>query len=228
MHKNMKVNVFNLIILDESGSMESIKKPSLTGLNETLQSIQNAQETHRELQNHFVTLVSFNSDRVKTILDLAPASDIRMLTGRDYQPNSCTPMYDAMGSSLSKLRHQLNENEKNQVLVTIITDGYENASIEYSDKMIKHLVEELKHADWVFTYIGANHDVTAVADSLSVNNKMSFNADEAGVLCMLEKERSSRSNFFRKVSAKLFDSSINLQEDYFEADEATDSAAKEK
>ena len=68
----MKTRIFNLIILDESGSMQSIKTAALNGMNETLQSISNAQNKHED-QEHVVTLVSFNSDAVKTICDCVPA-----------------------------------------------------------------------------------------------------------------------------------------------------------
>ena len=62
----MKTRIFNLIILDESGSMHSIKTAAVNGMNETLQSISNAQKKH-ENQEHVVTLVSFNSVEIKTI-----------------------------------------------------------------------------------------------------------------------------------------------------------------
>jgi hypothetical protein len=223
----MKVNVFNLIILDESGSMEPIKKPSIDGLNETLQSIRSAQETHQELQQHYVTLVSFNSGCIRNIFDQVSISEIRMLNDHDYQPNNCTPLFDAMGNSLSKLRYQLDNKEKNQVLVTIITDGYENASKEYNGKMIKKLVQKLKGLGWVFTYIGANQDVDAVADSLSVDNKISFSADSEGMHCMMAKERSSRAIFYNKVSESLSNNEVDLQANFFE-DEPEQSQKEDK
>ena len=78
----MKVKVYNLIILDESGSMQSIHKPAVDGLNETLQSIQSAQETHKELQEHFVTIVFFNSNGIRTIMENKPINQIEMLLDR--------------------------------------------------------------------------------------------------------------------------------------------------
>jgi len=66
----MKVNVFNLILFDESGSMESIRKPAIESLNETLQSIQRAQSVHQEYQKHFVTLVCFNAKVSKRFMML--------------------------------------------------------------------------------------------------------------------------------------------------------------
>lgn len=69
---NMKTRIFNLIILDESGSMQSIKQGAINGMNETVKSINEAQKKHEE-QERVVTLVTFNSSAVKTIYDCASA-----------------------------------------------------------------------------------------------------------------------------------------------------------
>jgi len=71
-----------------------------------------------------------------------------------------------MGVSLTQLK-SIVEDEDN-VLVTIITDGYENASREYSGKSIVQLVEGLKAKGWIFAYIGANQDVEKVATSMGI------------------------------------------------------------
>ena len=51
--------VHNLIILDESGSMSSIKPQIISGFNELVQSIKGIEEQFPE-QEHFISLVSFN------------------------------------------------------------------------------------------------------------------------------------------------------------------------
>lgn len=217
----MKVKVYNLIILDESGSMQSIHKPAVDGLNETLQSIESAQKTHQELQEHFITMVFFNSDGIRTIIEDKPIDQVKLLKMKDFIPNACTPLFDAMGVSLSKLRCKLDENEKNQVLVTIITDGMENASREYSGKMIKKLVSELKALGWVFAYIGANQDVDQVAEEMSIENRLSFYADDEGSRIMAKKLGVSRERFYRKVSDNLLDENIDLQKDFFGDEDKT-------
>jgi Mg-chelatase subunit ChlD len=211
-----KVKVFNLIILDESGSMDSIKRPAVEGLNETIQTIRNAQQTHTNEQDHFVTLVVFNSNGIRTIIKNSPINEVREVRYTDYHPNACTPLYDAMGLSLTGLKYQLSDTEKNQVLVTIITDGYENSSKEYDGRMIKKLVKELKSQDWVFVYIGANQDVEAVAGSMEINNTLRFLADKRGINEMMAKTHAARSCFYEKISSKLFDDKVDLQSDFFE------------
>ena len=176
----MKTRIFNLIIIDESGSMQSIKKATIDNVNETIQTIRSAQKKHEE-QEHFVSLVTFNDD-VKTVNDCVPVDEVKELTAETYQPDCCTALYDAMGISLNVLRKKVAEDDK--VLVTVVTDGEENASKEYSGKAIKALVDELKAKGWVFAYIGANQDVVAVASSLSITNTLSFETTCEGIALM--------------------------------------------
>ena len=63
----MSTQVYNLIILDESGSMNSIEKQTVSGFNETIQTISAAQRKHEE-QRHFVSLIIFNSDSIRTVI----------------------------------------------------------------------------------------------------------------------------------------------------------------
>ena len=207
----MKQRVFNLIILDESGSMTRIESQAIDGVNETIQTICAAHRKHKE-QEHYVSLVSFNSDCVKTIYDKIEADRVEALTNRQYQPACCTPLYDAMGNALTKLRKSVADDDT--VLVTIITDGYENASSEYNASSINALVKSLKSKGWVFTYIGANQDVEKVASTISITNTLSFSADSAGTCAMFAKEASARSRFFDKLSS--CDSTEDLQEGYFD------------
>jgi Mg-chelatase subunit ChlD len=211
----MKVKVFNLVILDESGSMQSIHRPAVDGLNETLQTIQAAQKNHKELQEHYVSMVFFNSNGIRTIMKNKPIGQVRLLKMKDYVPDAGTPLYDAMGITLSKLRYQLDKNEKTQVLVTIITDGYENASREYSGKMIKNLVSDLKEAGWVFAYIGANQDVDKVADAMSIDNRLCYEANDEGTVKMGRGLSASRKGFYAKLSESFFDDKVDLQKNFF-------------
>lgn len=192
-NKTMEKKIYNLIILDESGSMQSIKSQAITGLNETLQTIKSAQDKF-ESQSHYVTLVSFNTNRVKTIYDCCPVNQIQELSNTDYQPNACTPLYDAMGISLTQLMEVVKDEDN--VLVTIITDGYENASREYSGKAILQLIERLKAKGWIFAYIGANQDVEKVASSMGIKNSLFFDADEEGAKRMFKQDKESRKELY--------------------------------
>lgn len=191
-----KCTVHNLLILDESGSMELIYQPALTGVNETLQTIRGAQKEHPG-QEHFVTLVSFSTSHYNEIYHHTPATEARDITANQYRPGGGTPLYDAMGRAITDLTNHVRTDDV--VLVTIITDGYENSSEEYSGQAIKALVESRKAKGWVFTYIGANQNVEAVATSMSIDNHLEFKATHQGTVSMFQKESACRRRFFDNI-----------------------------
>ena len=114
--------IYNLVILDASGSMESIYSQALSGVNETLATIRMAQEEHPELQQH-VTLASFSAGEhfLNRIYSTMPIAEARNITREDYPLLGCTALYDAMGTCISELQQKVTHDDR--VLVTIITDG---------------------------------------------------------------------------------------------------------
>ena len=196
----MKTRIFNLIILDESGSMQSIKKEAIDSVNETIQTIRSAQKKYEE-QEHFVSLVTFN-DEIKTVYTCMPVDEVKEFVTDTYCPSRCTALYDAMGMSLNALRPKVAPDDK--VLVTVVTDGYENASKEYGGNAIKALVDELKGKGWVFAYIGANQDVEKVAATISITNVMNFEATPVGTQVMSKKLNKSRHGLFDKIAENCF------------------------
>jgi hypothetical protein len=208
-----KKQIHNLIVLDESGSMQSIKQPTINGFNEVVQTIKGARDKFPE-QEHFISLFTFNGDGIKPKLYRQAISELQEINEDIYQPNSMTPLLDAIGISVSKLKYDLAGALDTNVLVTILTDGEENASQEYSGKQVKQLIEEQKAQGWTFTYIGANHDVEKVALSLSINNSLKFEATVEGTNKMFAKEKSSRMNYLYKIQ-----SNEAVDADYFKEPE---------
>ena len=199
--KQTKTQVFNVIILDKSGSMENIRQAAVSGFNETLNGIKKAQEKYVDTQEHYVSLLTFCDCEKKYVFDKVLVSKARPLTMDDYQPCCCTPLYDAMGFTLTNMRNHVKKVDDAVVVVTIITDGYENASKEYTGAAVKKLVEELKGEGWTFTYMGANQDSVEVAFNLSIRNARNFDYSEQGTMMGMAKDTSTRMNFFGRLHA---------------------------
>ena len=193
-----KHQVHNLIILDESGSMDSIKSLIISGFNELVQSVKGIEGQFPE-QEHLISMVSFNDLNNNILHFVDPINKLDAINDSTYNPASMTPLYDAMGFSISKLKQYLEGKTNYSVLVTILTDGEENASKEYTGSAIKNLVEELKQQNWTFTYIGADHDVEGMASKMNINNTMSFDKNDQDIKRMFARESSSRVKFSLKI-----------------------------
>ena len=84
--------------MDESGSMSSLRDATLSGVNETINSIRGAQNEFVDTQEHFLTLVTFDSNRcsepVRTLYNRKPIAEVEDF--KNYNPSGCTPLYGAV------------------------------------------------------------------------------------------------------------------------------------
>ena len=206
--------IYNLIILDESGSMSCIQEQALNGVNETIKGIMNAQQENPE-DNQMISFVSFNSyhsepeDNVKIIIDCEKIQNTKEITPDQYNPKGSTPLMDAIGLSVTALQKVVKECDN--VLVTVITDGMENSSRIYNAMQIKELTEALSKQNWVFTYIGANQDSERTARYMGFSGSMDFEASGQGSEIMWGRLHSSHRAYYRKVRNE---KNTGIKEDY--------------
>ena len=214
----MNQKIYNLIVLDASGSMYSIRNEAIAGVVETIQTIRTAQKDNAN-QEHLFSLVVFNGRSIATVYDRMPIDKVPDLDANDYQPTDNTPLYDAMGNAITNLQRYINDDDN--VLVTVITDGYENSSVEWNHQRVFQLVEDLKNKNWLFTYIGANQDALKVAKGMGIDHSMNYMSAAEGTKAMFRKERLSRKAFYGKLSAgkRFFEAK---SEDYFVDDDPND------
>lgn len=143
-----------VIIIDKSGSMHGLEKDVVGGFNALIEEQSKEGETK-------VTTVFFN-DRVIFVHEGVDIKEIKPLDGRSYQPGGCTALLDAIGDAISfiKAKHsKLKEEElPEHTIFSIMTDGLENASREYSYKRIKDMIELQKKCGWDFMFQAANID----------------------------------------------------------------------
>ena len=73
--------------------------------------------------------------------------------------------------------------ESKNVLFIIITDGYENASKEYSyEKIEKMITYQKEKYNWKFLFLGANIDAISTAKDFGISEEFASNyvSDEVG------------------------------------------------
>lgn len=198
--KDGEKRIYNLIILDESGSMSRIESEALNGANMTIDAIRKAQTENPE-DNQMLCFVTFDSnadrDPVRIIIDCEKIQDAYNITSGQYKPCGMTPLLDAIGMSVTSLRKLVRECDN--VLVTVITDGMENSSCNYNPGQIKELTESLSQNNWVFNYIGANQDSESSASSLGFSGAMDFEASDRGAFMLWSRLQSSSREYYKKV-----------------------------
>ena len=151
------------LLLDRSGSMQSIKTDTEGGFAAFVeeQSARPASAGSRWRSSTTDYDVVY-TDR--------PIADVPAL---DLQPRGSTALLDAMGGSITdagaKLAALAEDERPDTVIVAIMTDGYENASQEWTHPAIKSLVEQqTEQYGWQFLYMGADQDAIEVGASLGI------------------------------------------------------------
>ena len=150
-----------ILILDESGSMNTQTQDIIGGVNEMIKQ-QRLVEPER---NHeiFFDVVKFSSNVLPVRSDTL--QNVNFFTTRDYCPSGSTALYDAVGKTISQYR-----NEKDVVMV-IGTDGGENASRNYSkDEVVRMISEQREKFGWEFVYLSEDLNTFKQGNSIGIIN----------------------------------------------------------
>lgn len=201
--ETIRTKVFNLIILDESGSMDCVWAQTISNCNETLQTIFSAQKEFYATQDHFISIYTFQDAgplKSRYLLRNRPIAEARMLTAKDYRPNGCTPLYDAVGETLTDLEAVAETHDDAVASVTIITDGEENSSRRYSGSDVAKIISRLKEKGWNFNIIGANIDVESLAKDLHIDNTLKWEQTQDGTSSMGKKLNESQRSYYRAMA----------------------------
>ena len=154
------------MILDRTGSMESIKQDTIGGFNSYI-AAQKSLPTPATF-----TLVQFDSqDPFEVIHKFTDIQMVGDLTAQTYMPRASTPLYDAVGRGINDLRAGLGGLPEalrpKKIVVVIVTDGQENASREFTGAQVRKMIADAKEAGWQFVFLSA--DESAISDSSSLN-----------------------------------------------------------
>lgn len=165
------------MILDRSGSMQSVRSDIVGGFNQFLS------EQKAVPGECTVTLVQFDDQEPYDILrDCKPIQSVDPL-GDEYQPRGSTPLYDAVGRGIvntgERLSNMPEHDRPGKVVFVIITDGLENASKEYDAAKVAAMTKDQQEKyGWQFVYLGANQDALAEGAKMGTRRGSSANYHE--------------------------------------------------
>lgn len=171
-------------ILDQSGSMSSIKDETITAFNKWKNDFAKEPTT----VNTKMSLTKFNTKCDITCV-AENLDNVKNLTKETYIPSGMTTLYDSIANTILELEKKLEEDKKtndNSLILCIIhTDGQENSSIEYKREDIVAMIKEREQegkGNWSFIYMGVGQDAWAQSGTLGImaGNVMSVHYSSVG------------------------------------------------
>ena len=129
-------------------------------------------ERQRELEGRArLTLVLFD-DHYEVLCKHTDIEKVAPLSEKSYFVRGSTALLDAVGKSVNGARGWIDgahpDERPDNVVVLVMTDGYENSSKEYTGKQIRDLVAETQANGWEYVFLGADIDAFGVTADLAM------------------------------------------------------------
>lgn len=161
------------VLIDESGSMASMRTDVIGGFNELVRS-----EREDTTVPTRVTLAFFDSnDPCRIVVDGVPIAEITDLGDHDFRPRGGTPLLDATARLITAAdteaaARRANGAPEESIVFVTITDGFENASREFTRDSLRTLIEQRQAVGWEFRFIAADLEAFADAQALGYRDHM--------------------------------------------------------
>jgi hypothetical protein len=189
--------ITNLIIIDASSSMWSKENEVKEGLTGLLKNIKKDMKKNKGEAKTKTIICQFNSPGTfQVLLNSSKISKINDNIANNYSTGGSTSLFDAIGTGFS-----LVGKKQDGVFVSILTDGEENSSREFSQKDIKKLFKKAKKAKWGLTFMGTTEESIQNAVSWGINISNTFQFDDSG-------KGIANSNVTRDASRSLYYASV--------------------
>jgi len=161
----MNVNLTDItLVVDRSGSMQQVQEDAEGGVNSFIT------EQAKEPGEALLTLVQFDTE-YEFLHKGVPIGEVP-----EYKlvPRGMTALLDAVGRAINETGERLSKmyeaNRPGLVIFVVMTDGLENASSEFSKAQVKEMIEHQQAVyKWNFTFLGANQDAFAEAQSMGID-----------------------------------------------------------
>ena len=180
------------VLVDRSGSMAQCRDDMEGGLNTFVES-QAGEPGDAE-----ITLAQFDT-KYELVWPLRPINDAPKYT---LVPRGCTALLDAMGRFITEVGEELAKRDEadrpGRVIVCIVTDGYENSSVDWTRGRVKELVEQqARQWGWEFVFLGADMDAVQEGATVGIPHKSSLTFDKGNARDVY----SRASNYVSKLRA---------------------------
>jgi hypothetical protein len=183
------------ILLDRSGSMQSLWVEALSSVNAYAKELANKKDG--DAVDSHVTLAVFDGQeglQFDVLRRKQPALHWEKVTDQEAAPRGMTPLLDALGRFIALAE----TDNPDKAVIVVMTDGQENASREVTRDGAKAALERVKSKGWDVVVLGANFDNISDAASVGVGGAQQI-AMAPGTMnaSMMRMAKKSRAYFAR-------------------------------
>jgi uncharacterized protein YegL len=176
--KTTKQKTELVCILDRSGSMGSMAEEAIGGFNNFLEEQQKLPGIAK------LTLCLFDNT-YQLPYSGKDVKKVQPLNKDTYRPGGTTALLDAIGRTVRDVQTRLDKTPKNRkpdkVIMAILTDGYENASQDYTyDKISELLRKQREDNNWEIIYLAANQESFDVGQRMGIAGVGALNINLGG------------------------------------------------
>ena len=176
----MKDNLTEIVfILDQSGSMWGLRDDTIGGYNTYVE------DQKKQDGEAYLTTVLFD-DHYVLLHDHVNIQNVKPINHDEYHPNGTTALMDAVGKTINYVGQRLSNTPEEErpahVIFVITTDGYENASCEYTRSQVKQMIEHQQEKySWQFIFVGAGIDAYTEAQSIGLGGYHAMSVSKSSV-----------------------------------------------
>lgn len=231
-----KPSVHVAFVMDHSGSMGGQKQLALENFNEQIATL----KQNSDNIDTWVSLIEFDN-RINVTYEDVSVNNVE--PEKNYWTGGTTSLNDAIFKAIKLLENRMKKDsvEDKSALIIIMTDGYENSSVEFAGNKgrdaVKAEIQKLEKTDeWTFTFMGADIDVQNIAVAgfgMNVGNTFAFNANSRGYKMSGDSVKSGVTAYYSarmagQTSVKNFHDNDTTVDNTADDDPVTSSAVKEE
>jgi len=167
-------------VLDETGSMQSMCEEAISGFNKYIDTLSDEIKGRTNF-----SLLLFDSAHKTWVVNGESVKNVKHLNEDTYRPGAATPLWDAVAEAIDATKERIKRTKNPDVILTVLTDGEENASEKHTAEEVRSLIGDLDD-DWAFNFIGVGVDAWhAQSMGIAAGATMSFRPGAGGLIAGL-------------------------------------------